>query len=111
VSFAAGLVCVAAAPVLDGTLGLPPQLLAVLGVILLAYAAALVPVARRGAPPRTVAAVVAVNAAWVVAGVVVVATDWLTLTAAGTAVVLLQAVAVAVLAALQLRALRRSTRT
>jgi hypothetical protein len=54
---------------------------------------------------------VAVNAAWVVAGVVVVATDWLTLTAAGTAVVLFQAVAVAVLAALQLRALRRSTRT
>ena len=106
VSFAAGLVCVAGAPVLDGALGLSAQLLAVAGLLLLAYAAGLVPVARHGAPTRAVAVVVALNAAWVVVSVVVTATDSLTLTAAGTAVVLLQAVAVALLAALHLRALR-----
>jgi hypothetical protein len=51
-------------------------------------------------------AVVAGNAVWVAASVGVVLADVLTLTATGTALTLLQAGAVALLAAFQLRSVR-----
>jgi hypothetical protein len=53
-------------------------------------------------------AVIAGNALWVVASVVTVLADWLTLTTAGIVVALAQAAAVAVIAELQLVALRRA---
>jgi hypothetical protein len=107
VSGTSGLLLAAAAPLLDGLLGAPVALLIPLGVFLLAYAGALVLVARRGAPAGAVKAVVAGNAVWVAASVAVVLADALTLTATGTVVVLLQAAAVAVLAELQLASARR----
>jgi hypothetical protein len=105
---AAGLLLAAAAPLLDGVLGIPGAVLAPVGLLLFAYAGLLALLARRGAPRRAVAGVIAGNALWALASVVVVVTDGLTLTPAGGVVVLLQAVPVAALAALQLRALRRA---
>jgi hypothetical protein len=104
----AGVLLAAGAPVLDGLLGVRPALLVALGVFLIAYAAALLVLARAGAPARWVKAVIAANVLWVAASVVAVLADWLTLTAFGTAFALVQAAAVALLAELQLIALRRS---
>jgi hypothetical protein len=109
VSGAFGLLLAAAAPLVDGLLGAPVGFLIPLGVFLLGYAGVLVLFARRGAPTRTVKAVVAGNALWVVASVAAVLADVLTLTATGTVVALLQAGAVALLAELQLRSLRSTT--
>jgi sulfite exporter TauE/SafE len=104
----AGVLLAAGAPVLDGLLGVRPALLVALGVFLIAYAAALLVLARAGAPARWVKAVIAANVLWVAASVVAVLADWLTLTAFGTAFALVPAAAVALLAELQLIALRRS---
>jgi hypothetical protein len=104
----AGVLLAAGAPVLDGLLGVRPALLVALGVFLIAYAAALLVLARAGAPARWVKAVIAANVLWVAASVVAVLADWLTLTALGTAFALVQAAGVALLAELQLIALRRS---
>jgi hypothetical protein len=108
VSGAAGLLLAAGAPLLDGALGAPTAVLVPLGVFLVAYAAGLLAIARAGAPDRWVKAVIAGNALWVVASVVTVLADWLTLTSLGTAFALVQAAAVALIAELQLIALRRS---
>lgn len=101
-----GLLLGAAAPLLDEPLGVPIAFLVPLGLLLIAYAAVLMLLARAGAPAAGVKAVVAANALWVVASVVVVLADVLTLTITGTVVTLLQAGAVALLAALQARTLR-----
>ena len=108
VSGAAGVLLAAAAPVLDGVLGVRPAVLVPLGVFLAAYAVALVAIARAGAPTRWVKAVIAGNVLWVAASVLAVLADWLTLTTAGTVFALAQAAAVALIAELQLIALRRS---
>lgn len=105
-SGAFGLLLATAAPLLDGLLGAPAGFLIPLGVFLLAYAAILVLLARRGAAAPAVIAVVAGNALWVAASVAVVLADLLTLTASGNALTLLQAGAVALLSALQLRSVR-----
>jgi hypothetical protein len=61
-------------------------------------------VATRPAVPRLgVIAIVEGNAAWVAASVALVALDWFTPTAAGVALTLAQAAAVAALAILQAR--------
>jgi hypothetical protein len=106
-SGAAGAALLLGSPWLDGLLGAPTAFLAPLGVFLLAYAGALVLLARAGAPRAGAAAVVVGNVAWVAASVVVVLADTLTLTTAGTVFTLAQAAAVLVLADLQLIALRR----
>ncbi|MDQ3875073.1 MAG: hypothetical protein M3322_05900 [Actinomycetota bacterium] len=108
---AAGLVLAAGTPWLDGALGAPGALLAPLGIFLLGYGAALVMLARVGAPAAGVKGVIAGNASWVVLSVVAVVLDWLTLTTAGTVFALVQAAAVAGLAELQLQALRRASRS
>jgi hypothetical protein len=108
VTGAAGVLLAAGAPVLDGLLGVQPAVLVALGVFLIGYAAALIVLARAGAPARWVKVVIAANVLWVAASVVAVLADWLTLTALGTAFALVQASAVALLAELQLIALRRS---
>ena len=101
-----GLLLAAAAPLVDGLLGAPAGFLIPLGILLLGYAGILVLLARRGAPAQAVLAVVAGNALWVAASVGVVLADLLTLTATGTALTLLQAGAVALLAAFQFRSVR-----
>lgn len=107
-SGAAGLLLAAGAPVLDGLLGVPPAVLVPLGLGLLGYALVLVAIARAGAPARWVKAVIVGNALWVVVSVLAVLADSLTLTTAGTVVALAQAGAVALLAELQLNAVRRA---
>jgi hypothetical protein len=108
VTGAAGVLLAAGAPVLDGVLGVRPAVLGALGLFLIGYAVALLVLARAGAPATWVKAVIAANVLWVAASVVAVLADWLTLTAFGTACALVQAAAVALLAELQLIALRRS---
>lgn len=105
-SGSSGLLLAAGAPVLDGLLGIPVALLVPLGLVLLAYAAALELLARRGAPVTGVKLVIAANALWVGASIVVVLADVLTLTMTGTVVAVGQAAAVALLAELQLQSLR-----
>jgi hypothetical protein len=107
-SGSAGALLLGGAPWLDGLLGAPSSFLAPLGVFLLAYAGGLVLLARGGAPRSGVAAVIVGNVAWAAASVVVVLADTLTLTTLGTVFTLAQAAAVAVIAELQLIALRRA---
>ena len=104
----AGVGVAAGAPLLDDVLGAPAAFLVPLGLFLLAYAAALLALARSGAPSGGVKVVIAGNAAWVVLSVVAVLADWLTLTTTGTIFALAQACAVAAIAELQLLALRRA---
>lgn len=103
----AGLLLAAGAPWLDSVLGAPTALLVPLGLFLAAYAGGLLLVARAGAPAPAVLAVVVGNAVWVVASVVVVIGDLLTLTTAGNVLALVQAAAVALLADMQAIGLRR----
>jgi hypothetical protein len=105
-SGASGLVLAAAAPILDGALGVSVGFLIAVGIFLLLYAGLLVLVARRGAPAPAVKTVVAGNALWVVASVAVVLTDVLSLSTAGTVFTLLQAGAVAIVADLQYMSIR-----
>jgi hypothetical protein len=107
VSGTSGVVAAAGAFALDGVLGVSAAFLVVLGIFLLGYAGWLLLLARRGAPAQGAKAVIAGNALWVGASVVAVIADWLTLTSAGTAVALVQATAVALIAETQWVALRR----
>jgi hypothetical protein len=105
-----GLAFAAAAPVLDGLLGIPAGWLVGLGAFLVAYAGGLVWLAARRVIPAGLAwAVVAGNTVWVLHSVAVLLTDFFPLTGAGVAVVIAQAVAVVVLAELQFVGLRRAT--
>ena len=107
-SGAMGLLFLAAAALLAPLLGLPDTLLRVSGAVLVPFAALLVWLAARAAPPRAfVGAVVAGNAAWVVASVTLLASGAVQPTMLGEAVVLAQAAAVALFAWLEWRALRR----
>lgn len=90
---------------LAGHLGPEAGLLRAVGVFLLAFTL-LVVAARATRSPALVAVVVAVNAAWAVASVVVAAVGAFDLTDLGRVWSLLQAVVVGALGALQLRALR-----
>jgi hypothetical protein len=103
----AGVLGAAGATVFDGVLGVSTPFLVATGIFLIGYAGALLLLARAGAPAAGVRAVIAGNALWVVASVVVVLADWLTLTTAGTAVTLGQAAAVAGVSEAQLIGLRR----
>lgn len=102
-----GVVLLAGAPALDGVLGPSTGVLLGLGAFFVLYAASLVVLARIGSP-RTAVRVVAVgNLGWVGLSLGVVLSDALGLTTAGTVVAVLQAVAIAVVADLQLLAARR----
>ncbi|MFN8124599.1 MAG: hypothetical protein U0237_19495 [Thermoleophilia bacterium] len=105
-SGASGAVLLAAAPVLDGALGMPAWGLAVLGAAFLVYTAALVLLTRAGAPRPAVAVVAIGNLAWGVVSAAVLVAGVLDLTAAGVAVGILQTAFVVVIGALQLRSVR-----
>lgn len=78
-------------------------------MFLLIFAADVGYVAARAAHSRVlVGAIIAANTAWVAASVAAVVAGWFAITTLGTAVVVLQAGAVAVFAALQAMGLRHT---
>lgn len=107
-SAGSGVLLTAAAGILSDPFGVPSAVLVALGVFLLGYAAALEFIAR-GLPRtvRLVRVVVAGNLLWAAGSVVVALVA--PLTALGTVVVLIQAIAVLAVARLQSVALRRRT--
>lgn len=94
---------------LAGLLALPEPLLRYAGAALLPFAVFVAVVATRRAVPRGAAwAVVLINALWALDSVALLLTGWVAPSALGYAFVLLQAAAVAGLAALQGYGLRRA---
>lgn len=103
-----GLAYLALAGPLEDLLGLDAGPGRVIGVILLAYAAAVWAVSMPARPHRlAVSAVVEVNLLWTVLSIVAVALGWFSLNTAGTVWAILQAIVVAGFAAVQYTALRR----
>lgn len=109
VSGASALLLVAAAGALAGPLGLSETLLRWLGIAFLPWAAFLVWLASKDTPPRQLVwFVIALNAIWVVDCVLVLLLGWIAPTSLGIAVVIGQAVVVALFAELQFIGLRRT---
>lgn len=107
-SGATGLLMLGGAGFLAGLLGLPVELLRYAGLALLPFVAFVAFVGTRAEISRpAVAAIIVVNAAWVVGSVALLMSGWVAPTALGYAFVLAQAIAVAVLAELQWIGLRR----
>lgn len=107
-SGALGVLGLAAAPLLGDLLGPSSAVVLGVGAFLGCFAVALGLLAARPAIPRAGAwAVVLGNSGWVLGSVVAVVVGWTSLTALGVAVVLAQAMAVAVFAATQWLGLRR----
>lgn len=105
-----GLLAFAAGP-LAAVTGLSPALTRPAGIFLLAWSLLLAGLATRPALPRGVVwALVAVNAAWAVESGLLLALGWASPTPAGYGFVIVQALAVAALAELQVLALRRAPR-
>lgn len=108
-SGALGVLLLIAGPALDDLLRIPMAVLVPVGLLLVAYAALLWLIGSRRHLPRSASwAVVAGNLLWVATSVVVVAAGWWSPSAAGTALVLVQAAAVALFAGLQFLGLRAS---
>ncbi|MGN9776494.1 hypothetical protein ACTMS0_12090 [Micromonospora sp. H33] len=108
-SGANGVVYLAAAAIFGEMFGLPAAFLYPIGAFLIAFAAGLLFLASRpGVSRPAVAVVIAVNVAWVVASVELLAAGWFPLTGLGTALVIAQAVVVAGFAALQVAGLRKA---
>jgi hypothetical protein len=95
-----GVAYLAAAGPLEDLLGLPASWLRVAGVVLVAFAA-FVALASRKPTAGTVAAIVAVNAAWAVGSLVLAIAGWGSPETAGTVWIILQALVVAGFAELQ----------
>ena len=109
-SGAAGLLMVAGSPFLSPLLGLPENLLFWAGLALFPFVAFLIAVARRGEASRLVLIdIIAINALWVAASFGLLASGAVAPTLLGYAFVVAQALAVALLAGLQLVGLRRTT--
>ena len=110
VTGANGVAYVAAAPLLDGWLGVPAGFLVAVGAFLVVYSGLVLRLATRPAVPRAgVVAVIAANALWAVVSLAFLGLDAFSPTTAGQVVVAVQAVGVAGFAALQYVALRRLT--
>jgi hypothetical protein len=106
---AAGLLMLLGGQALSEPLGLAPLFLQGAGLSLLPFAAYLAHIARRPELPRThLWIIVACNAVWVVDSVLVLATGWVEPTGLGYAFVIVQALAVLVLAELEWVFLRRA---
>jgi hypothetical protein len=110
-SGALGVLSLVASPALDDLLGTPLALLVPVGLLLVAWAAALWAIASRPRINKTVVRVVILlNLLYAVDGVVIVAAGLFPLTALGTAFALFQVGAVTLFAAAQLYALRTAAR-
>ena len=109
ISGATGVLLILDAGLLQRVLGLPSTLLHYAGLALIPFAALLVHLARRERlSSSSVRAVIAGNAAWVVASLAVLLAGWIEPNRLGTAFVVAQALAVAVLAEIEYAGLRRS---
>ncbi len=112
VSGAAGPLMAAGAPYLSPLLGLPQNLLFWAGLALFPFVAFLIAVARRGEASRLVIVdIIAINALWVAASFGLLFSGAVQPSMLGYAFVVTQALAVALLAALQFIGLRRTTAT
>ena len=112
VSGAAGVLMAAGAPFLSPLLGLPADLRFWAGLALFPFVALLIAVARRGKASRLILIdIVAINALWVAASFGLLISGAVQPTMLGYAFVIAQALAVALLAELQLIGLRRVTAT
>jgi len=111
VSAATGLLLAVAADYLTGFLGLPVALMRFAGLSLLPFAAIVLFVGLRPAPPRTaVLAIIAYNAMWTVDSFVLLASGWIAPTLLGSAFVTIQAVTVGGFAMLQWVGMKRADR-
>jgi hypothetical protein len=111
VTGANGAAYVALAEVLDGPLGMPAGFIRGAGAFLLLFAAAVWYTATRPElNRRAVAAVIAINALWVLDSLALVAFGWYDPSTAGSVWVALQAIVVAGFAALQAYAVRQGSR-
>lgn len=111
-SGATGLLLAFGAGPLAEPLGLPEPLLRAAGLSLLPFALLVAWLGRRERPWRpAVWAVVAYNALWVADSIVLLVSGWVAPTVLGQAFVVAQALAVAVLAELQVVGMRRPAAT
>jgi hypothetical protein len=100
---------VAGANVLERWLGLPVALMREAGLVLIPYVVLVVLVASRpAAPVATVNAIIAINAAWTAASVLLLVGGWVSPTLLGVAFVLAQALAVGAFGVLQYVCLRQA---
>jgi hypothetical protein len=107
-----GLALVLGAGPLGERFDLPVALLVGAGLVTLPWAAALIYLATRPTLPRTaVLAVIGLNLLWVVDSIALVLTGWVEPNALGYTFVVVQALAVALIAEFQCVALRRSAMT
>jgi hypothetical protein len=102
-----GLALFAGAGLFEALLDVPASLLRVSGLVLIPFAAMVLFFARQITPSR-VWTVIGLNAAWVVASAAVLVSGAIQPNGFGVAFVIVQAIAVAVLAELQFAGLRRS---
>ncbi|MFE6492109.1 hypothetical protein [Streptomyces sp. NPDC057748] len=103
-----GIGYLALATVLDSFLGVPLPVQYAVGVFLTVYALWVLTVSRQEDIGRgAVTVVIALNAAWAVAGVVAVVLDALTATTVGNGWIVFQALVVGAMAAVQYAGLRR----
>ena len=107
-SGATAILLVAGAGVLAGLLGLPTALLREAGLVLVPYVAFVAYVGTRATISRPpVQAIIACNAVWAAASILLLVTDYVAPTALGYAFVIGQAAVVAVFGELQYVGLRR----
>jgi hypothetical protein len=107
---ACALLMLLAAGPLAGWLGLPASLLRAAGLVLIPFAIVVGALAFRESLPRmAVWTVIVANAVWAVDSLLLLFSGWVSPNAAGTAFVIVQAVAVALYAELQLMGLKRSS--
>jgi hypothetical protein len=103
-----GLLMIMGANLLTGFFGLPVGLMREAGLLLIPYVALVAFVGTREVISRpAVQSIIALNAVWAAASVLLLVTDFVAPTGLGTAFVLAQAAAVAVFAELQFIGLRR----
>jgi hypothetical protein len=108
-SGATATLLVAGANVLERWLGLPAALMREAGLVLIPYVVLVFLVASRpAAPVATVNAIIAINAAWTAASVLLLAGGWVSPTLLGVAFVVAQALAVGAFGVLQYVCLRQA---
>ena len=108
-SGATAALLIAGAGVLERWLALPTALMREAGLVLVPYVVLVAVVASRPATPvATVGAIIAVNAAWTAASVLLLVAGWVTPTLLGVAFVMAQALAVGAFGLIQYLCLRQA---
>ncbi len=110
-SGATAALLVAGAGLLEPLLGLPVALMREAGMLLVPYVILVVFVASRASAAVTaVNAIIAINAGWTAASLLLLASDWVNPSMLGIAFVLAQALAVGAFAVIQYACLRQAGR-